>query len=127
MMQVAIELSEDDFRPTTYAHQIWFESELKAFSGGYSNHKRPTIESPGASASEEPLGRQNKRTGRGHRKGFHFDARHGLLTAYQKRDQIRGTSKAEKAACLRPILANILFDALRRRAEKAGCGPRTVA
>src|SRR6188474_423117 len=53
--------------------------------------------------------------GRGHRKGFHFDARHGLLTAYQKRDQIRGTSKAEKAACLRPILANILFDALRRR------------
>ncbi len=41
-----------------------------------------------------------------------------LLDAYQKRDQFRGTSGAEKAAWLRQILANNLVDALRAVGRK---------
>ena len=41
-----------------------------------------------------------------------------MLDAYQKRDQFRGTSEAEKAAWLRQILANNLVDALRAVGRK---------
>ncbi len=41
-----------------------------------------------------------------------------LMDAYQKRDQFRGTSGAEKAAWLRQILANNLVDALRAVGRK---------
>ncbi len=41
-----------------------------------------------------------------------------LLDAYQKRDQYRGMSSAEKAAWLRRILANNLVDALRAIGRK---------
>ena len=41
-----------------------------------------------------------------------------MLVAYQKRDQFRGTSEAEKAAWLRQILANNLVDALRAIGRK---------
>ena len=41
-----------------------------------------------------------------------------LLDAYQKRDQFRGASGAEKAAWLRQILANNLVDALRAVGRK---------
>ena len=41
-----------------------------------------------------------------------------MLDAYQKRDQFRGTSGAERAAWLRQILANNLVDALRTVGRK---------
>ena len=46
-----MELPEEGGRPTTYDRKLWFESELKAISDGYSNHERPPLESPGAPES----------------------------------------------------------------------------
>jgi hypothetical protein len=46
-----MELPEEIGRPTTYDLKLWFESELKAISDGYSNHVRPPLESPGVPES----------------------------------------------------------------------------